>query len=61
MNIDINRVMEASMGDENIGFCTSCGFEQSCVEPDASGYTCESCGEKTIEGADTFLITHGQC
>ena len=38
------------MREEYLGKCTSCGYEQDCVEGDAEHYECESCGKKTVEG-----------
>ena len=35
------------------GFCTAClDFTTSGVEPDAHHYECESCGERTVYGAE---------
>lgn len=42
--------------NENMGWCLACGCEQDGVEPDASKYTCESCGEKLVYGFDELLI-----
>lgn len=41
---------------DNPGFCTSCGCEAEGVEPDASDYDCESCGEPTVFGAEELLM-----
>lgn len=55
-SVTLERVMDAVETDEYIGFCTSCGAEQHGCEPDARNYTCESCGEKEVFGAEELLI-----
>ena len=47
---------ESMFGLEDPGFCTACGEEQGNVEPDARGYTCESCGAKAVSGAEELLL-----
>ena len=42
---------------DNPGICLACGFEQDGCEPDAENYTCESCGESTVMGAEQILIS----
>jgi hypothetical protein len=54
--VSLDRVMEAIQNDEMIGFCLGCGEENSPVEPDARRYTCESCGEPKVYGAEEILI-----
>lgn len=49
------RIVLAVESGESIGFCTSCGAERDGVEPDARGYTCESCGEPDVCGAEELL------
>lgn len=44
---------------DNPGFCITCGNEQGGCEPDARGYTCESCGTPTVYGADELLLEVG--
>jgi hypothetical protein len=56
MNIDLDRVIEAANADEGLGFCKACGEEQYFCEPDARNYTCESCGESEVFGAEELLI-----
>ena len=41
---------------DNPGICLSCGEEADGCEPDAERYTCESCGEKQVYGADQALL-----
>ena len=41
---------------DNSGICLACGFEQDGCEPDAENYTCESCGESCVMGAEQILI-----
>ncbi len=38
------------------GICCKCGDTQSGVEPDAEGYTCESCGEPAVVGFEDALM-----
>ncbi len=38
------------------GFCLACGDEAGNVEPDACNYTCESCGEKQVYGAEELVM-----
>ncbi len=38
------------------GICCKCGDTQSGVEPDAEGYTCETCGENSVMGFEDALI-----
>jgi hypothetical protein len=48
--------IEEVLMDGTIGFCTACGSEADCVEPDARGYTCEVCGEDKVYGAQELLF-----
>jgi hypothetical protein len=41
---------------DNPGFCVRCGADAEGVEPDARGYTCESCGEDGVYGAEELLM-----
>jgi hypothetical protein len=41
---------------DNLGFCIACGAEAEGCEPDARKYTCESCGEKAVYGAEELLM-----
>ena len=41
---------------DNLGFCLTCGAEAEGCEPDAEQYTCESCGEAAVYGAQEILI-----
>jgi hypothetical protein len=47
--------VEGALAD-NGGFCIGCGAESGEVEPDARRYTCESCGEKKVYGAEELLV-----
>ena len=42
---------------DNPGFCIACGRKQGGCEPDARGYTCESCGEPKVYGAEELMMT----
>lgn len=41
---------------DNPGFCIHCGEDAEGVEPDASRYECEACGEPGVYGAEELLI-----
>jgi predicted RNA-binding Zn-ribbon protein involved in translation (DUF1610 family) len=51
-----DELMEIAGADNNEGICTACGEVASCVEPDAREYTCESCGEAKVFGAEEILL-----
>jgi predicted RNA-binding Zn-ribbon protein involved in translation (DUF1610 family) len=36
--------------------CKACGEEADGVEPDATNYRCESCGEMQVFGAEELLM-----
>ena len=44
----ISLAEDEMFGMGNGGICLACGEEASGCEPDARGYLCESCGEKTL-------------
>lgn len=48
---DIEEAMEAQSG-----FCTNCGAERDCCEPDAREYDCEECGENKVYGAEELIF-----
>ena len=48
------------LDSDSEGFCIGCGEQQSGVEPDASRYECECCGENTVYGA-AELALRGIC
>jgi len=54
--VTLAQVMAAIESGDYMGFCLACGAEQEGVEPDARRYTCESCGEKKVYGAEELLI-----
>lgn len=59
-SVTIERVTEAIQRShlvlDNPGFCILCGEEAEGVEPDASRYECEACGEPGVYGAEELLI-----
>lgn len=55
-SITADRVCDAVAADDNLGFCKACGEEAFGVEPDARTYTCESCGERQVFGAEELLF-----
>tara|TARA_R110002126_G_scaffold94650_1_gene223239 strand:+ start:497 stop:709 length:213 start_codon:yes stop_codon:yes gene_type:complete len=48
---------ESMFGTSNPGICIACGDECDGVEPDARNYTCESCGEPEVFGAEELLMS----
>jgi Zn finger protein HypA/HybF involved in hydrogenase expression len=60
----IETIMEACENDpsivmdevHNTGICLSCGATKEDVEPDAQGYTCDVCGENTVDGFEMAVI-----
>lgn len=52
----MDQILEAVAADDNRGFCTICGEEAHGVEPDACEYECESCGQRSVYGAEELLI-----
>lgn len=54
--ISQRRLIAAVQSGESIGFCTSCGAEQSGVDPDANGYQCQGCGQMSVTGAEELLM-----
>lgn len=50
------RIVRAVQADDNLGFCVKCGEEAYGVEPDASRYVCEACGERGVYGAQELLF-----
>lgn len=59
-SVTIERVTEAVERRhtmlEDPGFCVLCGAEAEGVEPDASRYECEACGELGVYGAEELLL-----
>ena len=56
MLIPWDQLEAALTADDNLGFCLACGEEAYSVEPDARKYTCESCDEKQVYGAQEVLM-----
>jgi hypothetical protein len=52
----VEAVESEMFGVENPGFCLACGEENTGVEPDARGYTCEWCGEPCVYGAEEIVM-----
>jgi hypothetical protein len=54
---ELIAVLEAAESSlDNPGFCLACGEQADGCEPDARGYTCESCGDKEVYGAQEVLL-----
>lgn len=41
---------------DNPGFCIRCGEEAEGVEPDATAYECDACGERGVYGAEELML-----
>lgn len=54
MRFELDQITEAM--EDNIGFCTNCGAERDCCEPDARKYKCEECGKNCVYGAEELVI-----
>jgi hypothetical protein len=50
----MEEVME--MADNGEGFCLYCGAFQHGVEPDARRYTCTTCREPKVYGAEELAL-----
>ena len=55
----LDSAMEACQADDNLGYCLACGDEAYGVEPDARRYTCESCEEPAVYGAEEIVMMLG--
>jgi len=42
--------------EDSCGFCLACGAINSCCEPDARRYPCESCEAKRVYGTDELAM-----
>ena len=51
---DLEQIEEAM--DDQCGFCTACGAEKDCCEPDAREYECDECGERAVFGAEELVL-----
>lgn len=56
MKVDSQRVLEAVMNDEMVGFCLACGDERENTEPDARRYLCRACGRPSVYGSEEVLV-----
>lgn len=56
MKLSVDQIIDAVQRDDNIGICCTCGLEQGGCEPDARNYTCESCGDNAVFGAQELLF-----
>jgi hypothetical protein len=54
--VSADAIMEAAEAGDGRGFCLACGAEADCVEPDARGYECESCGARKVYGAEELVM-----
>jgi len=55
-SVTTDRILAACEADDHLGFCIRCGADAYGVEPDARRYTCESCDEPGVYGAQELLL-----
>jgi len=55
-SITSERIIAGCESGDYMGFCIACGDEAYGVEPDARRYTCESCDEPGVYGAEELLL-----
>ena len=55
----IELLLDLAMADSNEGLCMACGEVQAGVEPDATKYECECCGEREVYGSQEGLLIFG--
>lgn len=51
-----NAYSELQNGSDFPGLCWHCGAIAYGVEPDASRYECEECGEKAVYGVEETIV-----
>lgn len=58
MKLSIEYFEAMMFGCNSAGFCETCKEvdEYAECEPDAEGYTCPCCGEKTLHGLEQALM-----
>lgn len=56
MNFTLTQEDYLYMSEDGTGLCTECGEEAGYCEPDARGYECEYCGEKSVYGVEELLL-----
>lgn len=54
ISFSLEQIQEAM--EDYIGFCTSCGAERECCEPDACSVECDECGEHAVFGAEELVV-----
>ncbi len=53
----LRAAQDTLFDNANPGFCVTCGIELGGIEPDASVYPCESCGDAAgVYGAELLLL-----
>ncbi len=55
-SVTLRRVMRLVQEDNYRGICTACGKGAYGVEPDARGYSCDSCAAQMVSGAEELLL-----
>lgn len=56
LDVLIDACNRRSFSLDNPGFCIECGAESGSCEPDARGYECECCGERSVYGAEEIAM-----
>ena len=54
--VTTEQIMRACSRDDYTGICLACAAEQGGCEPDAREYTCETCGEPKVYGAEELVL-----
>ena len=54
LRFTLEQIQEAE--EHMLGYCTACGAERDCCEPDAQDYTCEACGEPAVYGPHWLVM-----
>ncbi len=55
-DLTFEEAQAAILDDSMEGICLDCNERTSNVEPDAEGYTCESCGAPRVYGIEQALL-----
>jgi hypothetical protein len=54
--VSAEEMEQIMFGMDSPGWCLTCGEEVDGVEPDASKYLCECCGQRKVYGMEQLLI-----
>jgi len=58
-DISLHTAQQGVLFDSGEGICLDCGdIGSTIIEPDAEGYACEACGERTVCGI-SYAVERG--